>query len=74
LTFTRTPTTSRSRSYVVAVICPVPATLEAIVARLGKPEMDFEDACQDMDVTGSVLREVQSHGRTSRLEKFEVIG
>ena len=36
-----------SRSYVVAIICPVRDTLEAICARLGKPDLTFEQACLD---------------------------
>jgi len=63
-----------SRSYVVAVICPVREILDEIVTKLGKQDMSFEEACEDMDVTGAVLREVASHGRTSKLEKFEIPG
>ena len=63
-----------SRSYVVAVICPVREILDEIVAKLGKQDMNFEEACEDMDVTGAALREVASHGRTSKLEKFEIPG
>ena len=36
-----------SRSYVVAIICPVRETLEAMCARLGKPDLTFEEACLD---------------------------
>merc|ERR1712212_777118 len=52
-----------NKSYVVAVICPVRETLEAMCARLGKPDLTFEQACLDRDVTGAVLREVASHGK-----------
>ena len=48
-----------SKSYVVAVICPVPATLKEIAEKFGKGDMmDFEAQCKDKDVTGAVLREV----------------
>jgi len=63
-----------TKSYVVAIICPVRETLEAISARIGKPDLTFEQACQDRDVTGAVLREISSHGKQMRLEKFEVPG
>merc|ERR1712223_2336617 len=63
-----------TKSYVVAIICPVRDTLEAISARIGKPDLTFEQACQDRDVTGAVLREISSHGKQMRLAKFEVPG
>jgi len=63
-----------TKSYVVAIICPVRETLEAMCARLGKPDLTFEEACLDRDVTGAVLREVVSHGKQMRLEKFEIPG
>merc|ERR1712192_23175 len=59
-----------TKSYVVAIICPVRETLEAMCARLGKPDLTFEQACVDRDVTGAVLREVAGHGKQMRLEKF----
>jgi len=63
-----------TKSYVVSIICPVRETLEGIAKRLGKTDISFEEMCDDMDVTGAVLREVAAHGRVSRLEKFEVPG
>ena len=47
-----------NKSYVVAVICPVPATLKEIAGKFGKADMSFEEQCKDKDVTGAVLREV----------------
>ena len=47
-----------SKSYVVAVICPVPATLKEIAEKFGKADIGFEAQCKDKDVTGAVLREV----------------
>ena len=61
-------------SYVVAVVCPVPATLAEIAAKFGKQDLSFEDMVLDKDVCGAVLREVQSHAKKSRLEKFEIPG
>jgi len=63
-----------TRSYVVAIICPMRDVLAEISAKVGKKGLSFEDACEDKDVTGAVLREVFSHGRTSKLEKFEIPG
>merc|ERR1712126_213795 len=61
-------------SYVVAVVCPVPATLAEIAGKFGKQDLSFEDMVVDKDVCGAVLREVQSHAKKSRLEKFEIPG
>merc|ERR1711988_1692305 len=63
-----------NKSYVVAVICPVPATLKEIAGKFGKADMSFEEQCKDKDVTGAVLREVVNHAKSSRLEKFEIPG
>ena len=79
-----------SKSYVVAVICPVPATLKEIADKFGKADMGFEAQCKDKDVTGAVLREVSAgakkalykvyffqvvnHAKNSKLEKFEIPG
>jgi len=62
------------QSYVVAVVCPVPATLTEIAAKFGKEDLSFEDMVVDKDVNGAVLREVQNHAKKSRLEKFEIPG
>ena len=48
--------------------------LGEIAAKVGKKGLSFEEACVDKNVTGAVLREVASHGRASKLEKFEVPG
>ena len=51
-----------SKSYVVAVLCPVPATLNEIADKFGKSDLGFEAQCKDKDVTGAVLREVSDSG------------
>jgi len=63
-----------TKSYVVAVVCPVKEVLAELAAKFGKQELSFEQQCADKDVTGSVLREVVNHGKTHRLEKFEIPG
>ena len=47
-----------NKSYVVAVVCPVAATLNEIANKFGKSDLGFEAQCKDKDVTGAVLREV----------------
>jgi long-chain acyl-CoA synthetase len=66
--------TLSSKSYVVAVVCPVPATLAELAGKFGKGDLEFEELCRDRDVTGAVLREVTNHAKNQRLEKFEVPG
>merc|ERR1719347_1817381 len=63
-----------TKSYVVALVCPVRATLNAMATRLGKSEEGFEWLCKDKDMTGAVLREIINHGKASKLEKFEIPG
>ena len=54
------------QSYVVAVVCPVPATLTEIAAKFGKQDLTFDEMVVDKDVNGAVLREVQNHAKKSR--------
>lgn len=63
-----------SKSYVVAVVCPVREILTEVARKFGKEEMSWEDMVLDKDVTGAVLREVVNHGKGARLEKFEIPG
>jgi len=63
-----------TKSYVVAVVCPVKDILLEIAKKFGKEEMQWEDLMMDKDITGAVLREVVNHGKSSRLEKFEIPG
>jgi len=63
-----------SKSYVVALVCPVPANLRETAAKFGKSDLTFEEMCQDKDITGAVLRDIVNHAKGSRLEKFEIPG
>jgi len=63
-----------SKSYVVAVVCPVRETLVDLARKFGKEEMEWDDMVNDKDVTGAVLREIVNHGKGARLEKFEIPG
>merc|ERR1711915_229402 len=44
-----------TKSYVVAIICPVREVLEALAERIGKKSLSFDSACLDRDITGAVL-------------------
>lgn len=63
-----------TKSYVVAIICPVPDQLRQLAAKYNKGNLSMEELCQDKDVTGTVLREVVNHCKQSKLEKFEIPG
>jgi len=63
-----------TKSYVVCVVCPVKDSLVELAAKFGKGDLSWEELCKDKDVTGGVLREVVNHGKSQRLEKFEIPG
>ena len=63
-----------SKSYVVAVVCPVKEILVEMSKKFGKEDLTWEEMVHDKDLTGAVLREVTIHGKKSRLEKFEIPG
>lgn len=62
------------KSYVVALVTPDRAALMELAKKYKKEEMEFEDLCNDKDVTGAALRELVTHGKKFRLEKFEIPG
>merc|ERR1719186_577120 len=61
-----------AKSYVVALVCPVRSTLISMAQKFGKSDLTFEELCKDKDMTGAVLREIVNHGKSSRIEKFEI--
>ena len=42
--------------------------------KLDKTSLDFDTQCEDKDLTYAVLRELQTHGKKHKLEKFEIPG
>ena len=42
--------------------------------KLDKTSLDFDTQCVDKDLTYAVLRELQTHGKKHKLEKFEIPG
>ena len=61
------------QNYVVALIVPVKERLEALAERLGVTG-EFEELCKHKDITGAVLRELQTHGKRVGLQKLELPG
>jgi len=60
-----------SKSYCVALLCPDRVHLARLLHKLGLPE---DTAWTDKSLVGAVLRELVSHGKKMKLEKFELPG
>jgi len=63
-----------TQNYVVALVVPNEARLEVLAEKLGLTDLSHEQLCQNKDVTGAVLRELQQHGTRVGLAKFELPG
>jgi len=63
-----------SQNYVVALIVPDKTRLETLAEKLGLEGLSHDELCENKDVTGAVLRELQHHGKRLGLEKFELPG
>lgn len=61
-----------SKNYTVALVVANPRNLADLAARIGLPEMEFEQLCQNSDVEKAVIKELADHARKCGLEKFEV--
>ena len=48
--------------------------LRELAEKLDKTSLDFDTQCSDKDLTYAVLRELQTHGKKHKLEKFEIPG
>jgi len=62
------------QNYVVALVVPNTARLEAMAEKLGITGKSFEELCKNKDITGAVLRELHTHGKRVGLQKFELPG
>ena len=62
------------QSYCVALVSPDKKGLTEIAQKYNKADLKHEDMCDDKDVTGGVLRELISHSKKLKLEKFEIPG
>ncbi|XP_067007397.2 fatty acid CoA ligase Acsl3 isoform X2 [Anabrus simplex] len=61
-----------SKSYTVALIVPSPAQLEALAKRIGLTDLPFEQLCSHPEMEKAVIKEIEEHGKKSKLEKFEI--
>lgn len=61
-----------TKTFTVCLLVPNPQHLAELAARVGLPEMDFEQLCQNAAVEKAVVKELADHARKCGLEKFEV--
>ncbi|XP_026314422.1 long-chain-fatty-acid--CoA ligase 4 [Hyposmocoma kahamanoa] len=61
-----------SKTYTVALLVPNPQHLAELAARIGLPDMDFEQLCNNSEIEKAVVKELADHARKCGLEKFEV--
>ena len=62
------------KSYCAALVSPDKKGLVEIAEKYNKQDLDHDSMCNDKDVTGGVLRQLISHSKKLRLEKFEIPG
>ena len=62
------------KSFCVALVSPDRKNLIELAKKYNKEALEYGQICKDMDVTGSVLREIVNHSRKLKLEKFEIPG
>ncbi|XP_065349419.1 fatty acid CoA ligase Acsl3 [Cloeon dipterum] len=61
-----------TKHFTVALVVPNPGHLAGLASRLGKNDIDFELLCQDPQVEQAVLKELEEHGKKSKLARFEI--
>ena len=63
-----------SRDKIVAVVVPVMEVLKKIAADVGvdRPDVTFEQLCEEPKVNAAVLKELQLHGRRCGLSRWEI--
>ncbi|KAI5636047.1 AMP-binding enzyme domain-containing protein [Phthorimaea operculella] len=61
-----------TKMYTVALLVPNPQHLAELAKRIGLPDMDFDQLCQNAEVEKAVVKELAEHARKCGLEKFEV--
>lgn len=61
-----------SKTYTVALVVPSPPQLEDLASRAGISDQTFEQLCANAAVEKAVIKELEEHGKKSKLEKFEI--
>lgn len=52
-----------SKTYTVALLVPNPQHLSELAARIGLPDMDFEQLCNNAEIEKAVVKELADHAR-----------
>lgn len=52
-----------SKTYTVALLVPNPRHLADLAGRIGLPETDFDQLCQNTNVEKAVVKELADHAR-----------
>ena len=64
-----------SKHFCVALVVPAQKQLTAIASSLGKGDnLSMQQMCEDNDIEQAVLNEIQTHGASCKLAKFEIPG
>jgi len=62
------------QNYVVALVVANKDRLEVMAEKLAISGLSFEELCKNKDITGAVLKDLQTHGKRVGLQKFELPG
>lgn len=63
-----------SKSYVICLVVPDRNKLTVLAEKLNLSTLSFEELCCNAVITGEVLKELTTHARKVKLEKFETPG
>lgn len=61
-----------TKHYTVALVVPNPSQLSKLGDKLNLGPLSFEQLCVNPKVEKEVLKELEIHGKKSKLEKFEI--
>ena len=63
-----------SEAFVICLVVPDRNKLTEMAENLNLATISFEEMCSDATITSEVLKELTSHGKKVKLEKFEIPG
>jgi long-chain acyl-CoA synthetase len=61
-------------SFVICLVMPDHNKLTEMAEKLNVPTESFEEMCKDTTLNAEVVKELQSHGKKVKLERFEIPG
>jgi long-chain acyl-CoA synthetase len=61
------------QNFLVALVVPSKKAFHALADKSGKADLEWEEMCEDAELTQALLSGLQMHGKTKgKLEKFEI--